>query len=313
VPCLNSSPTLGLSPLHRVVSVSLGSKTGNRTCEVNFANNRFQLERIGTDGNLAALADTIASLDGHCQAIGIGGAELDYVCNGRKYPLPQIRKAASMASRSIVVDGNRYKAVIERQFVHDLQNEGIVDFLLGRTLMMCGVDRSGVVAALRELEFDVTYGDIPFSIGLPMSFAKHGQFDIVTALTLPLISRIPISWLYPTGKKQLERKPRYGRLFRKARVIVGDWHAIQRFAPNDLSGKTILTNSLRKRDIDWLAKTRVDRVITLCPTIEGESFGANLYEAMLVAAIGKALPEITDFELLACAQSFGWKPSVVIS
>ena len=65
---------------------------------------------------------------------------------------------------------------------------------------------------------------------------------------MPIICRLPFEWIYPTGRRQETRHERYTSVFNNAEVIVGDFHQIRRYAPIDLKGKSIITNTVTEAD-----------------------------------------------------------------
>ena len=93
-----------------------------------------------------------------------------------------------------------------------------------------------------------------------------GEIDLVEAPPhdlLPVLSKLPIKFLYPTGKKQEEVTPRYGRYYAWADALAGDFHLIRRFMPGDLRGKLVLTQTVTPTDVEelrrrgvWLLKAR---------------------------------------------------------
>jgi hypothetical protein len=80
--------------------------------------------------------------------------------------------------------------------------------------------------------------------------------------------------------------------------------------PDDLSGKVVVTNTTRASDVDELRKRRVACLITMTPTISGESFGANVMEGVLVALSGKRPEELTEGDYLELAERMEWRPGV---
>jgi hypothetical protein len=62
--------------------------------------------------------------------------------------------------------------------------------------------------------------------------------------------------------------------------------------------------------VEELRKRGVKRLITMTPTISGESFGANVMEGVLVALAGKRPEELTEDDYLQLSQQMGWEPGV---
>src|SRR5690606_24364431 len=97
-------------------------------------------------------------------------------------------------------------------------------------------------------------------------------------------------WFYPTGAAQDSTTTRPGLVkhYDWADVIAGDWHYIKRYAPRDMSGKDVLTNTTTAADVEMLGRAGVRRLITTTPRVNGRSVGTNLLEAAIVAVVGAA-------------------------
>jgi hypothetical protein len=88
-------------------------------------------------------------------------------------------------------------------------------------------------------------------------------------------------------------------------------HYIRRYAPDDLRGKTILTQTLRKADIDWLKEAGAWRAITTTPEMGGETFATNVMEGVIVSLLGKGPEEMQENDYLSTLEKLNWKPNVL--
>lgn len=297
--------------MRRVVSVSLGSSKGNKSNEVEILGEKFLIERIGTDGDLDKFAHLFEELDGKVDAFGVGGADIFLVVRDRKYTFRQIAKLVSGAKQTPVVDGSGLKHTLERKTIHTLQETGMVDFKKERVLLVSAVDRYGMAQSLDELCPNVIYGDLIFGIGLPIPVRTYRGVEAIGKLTLPLITKLPFKWFYPTGEKQDVRTPKFKKYFDWATFICGDTHFIKRYAPDRLDGKTILTQTVRKHTIDWFRDAGVERLITTTPVIGGETFATNVMEAVIVALLNKPVAEISEADYLETLARLDWSPTEI--
>jgi hypothetical protein len=297
--------------MKRVVSVSLGTSKRDKRNEVEILGEQFLLERIGTDGDLAKFAQMFTDLDGKVDALGVGGADIWVVVEKKKYAFKQILKLVAGAKITPVVDGSGLKHTLERETIRYLQKEGIVDFKNSTTLLVSAVDRFGMAQALVEQGGKTIFGDILFALGLPIKLTTYGHVKFVGSFAVPIFTRLPLKWVYPTGSKQEERKPKYEKVFREADIVCGDWHYIRRYMPNDMSGKTVITQTLRKADLDLLREVKVARAITTTPVIGGETFATNVMEGVIVALLGRKPSEISEQDYLDTLKKLDWKPNVI--
>src|SRR5437588_9353947 len=103
--------------MKRVVSVSLGAKSGDLETEAEFDGVAFQIRREGTDGDLDAAVRRIAELDGTVDAIGLGGIDRYLFAGGRRYEMRDAARLAAAARQTPVVDGSGLKQSLERETV----------------------------------------------------------------------------------------------------------------------------------------------------------------------------------------------------
>jgi hypothetical protein len=294
-----------------VVSVSLGSSKRDKRSEVVIAGETLLIERIGTDGDLGRFQQMFAELDGKVDALGIGGADLYIWVGNRRYTFRSIQRLVSVATKTPVVDGSGLKNTLEREALRWIQEHGVVDFSRSTVLLVAAVDRFGMAQELAQLARRVIYGDLVFAIGLPIPIRSYRTVEVLGRLVLPIITRLPFQWFYPTGEKQEKRTPRAERLFHEADVIAGDWHYIRRYMPDRIPNKTVITNTVRKADIEFLRAAGAARVITTTPIIEGESFATNVMEGVIVALTGRRPETLTPDDYRTALCQLHWSPSVI--
>jgi hypothetical protein len=294
-----------------IVSVSLGSSKRDKRSEVVIAGEAFLIERVGTDGDLQRFQQLFAALDGKVDALGVGGADLYIWVGNRRYTFHSIQRLVSVATKTPVVDGSGLKNTLEREALRWIQAQQVVDFARCTVLLVAAVDRFGMAQELAQLARRVIYGDLVFAVGLPIPIRSYRTVEALGRLLLPMITRLPFQWFYPTGEKQEKRTPRAERLFHEADVIAGDWHYIRRYMPDRIPDKTVITNTVRKADIEFLRAAGAARVITTTPVIEGESFATNVMEGVIVALTGRRPETLTPDDYRAALCQLNWSPSVI--
>lgn len=290
-----------------VVSVSLGSSRRDARAEVELLGEKVVLERRGTDGDMARAIALIRELDGKVDAIGLGGIDLYLWAGGRRYAIRDALKLKRAAERTPVVDGSGLKHTLERQAVRALSS--LIDWKNTKVLLPSAVDRFGLAEALDEAGARVLYGDFIFALGLPIPLYSLSLLQKLAYLLLPLLTQLPFTLLYPTGKEQEKAVADWrSRYYRWADLVAGDWHYLRRYMPEDMGGKTVLTNTTTEEDLAFLRARGAARLITTTPRLGGRSFGTNVMEAMLVALAGR---ELTEAEYLRYIGLLGLRPQVL--
>ncbi len=297
--------------MKHVVSVSLGSSTRDKRVETEILGEPFVVERIGTDGDMAKFRALVGRLDGQVNAIGMGGIDLYLRAGDRRY---QIRDAARLirgVHRTPVVDGGGIKASWEKYLILDyLPREAGISFTGRRVLLVSSVDRYGMAEAFVEAGAETLFGDFYFALGLPIPMRSLTTVRLLAACLLPVMTKLPFQLLYPTGEKQEKTTPKYPHLFRWAEVIAGDFHFIRRYMPDDLTGKTIFTQTITPEDRDALRRRGARLLITAAPEMEGRSFATNVLEAIVVALAGRRSDEMTPGEFVQWLLRAGFRPRV---
>ncbi len=263
------------------------------------------------DGDLAAFRRTMLDLDGKVDALGVGGADIAVVIGDRRYVFREIANLVKGVKNTPVVDGSGLKHTLEREAIYRMHREGVIDFDNEHVLLVSAVDRYGMAQALSEVGRHVVYGDLMFGLGLPIRLRSYRSVERLGALALPVVTKLPFQWFYPTGEKQDRRSPRFPWAFQEATVICGDWHFIRRFAPDDLKGKTIVSQTFRADDLKWLKEAGAERAIATTPIWEGETFATNVMEGVLITLLGKHPQDASPEEYLELLERLGWHPTVV--
>ncbi len=296
--------------MKRITSISLGSSARDKAVTATFAGEDFSVERIGTNGDMAAFRRKLIELDGIVDAFGLGGTDMYVYAAGRRYVFREIEKLASAAVKTPVVDGSGLKNTLERETIARLGRDGIVDFSRSKVLLVSAVDRFGMAEALDGAGASVVYGDLLFALGVPLPLRSLKSVSSAARALLPLVTRMPFSWLYPTGEKQNTITPKWGQYYAEADIIAGDFPYIRRYMPDDLQGKTILTNTITQDDVQQLRQRGVRLLITTTPELDGRSFGTNVMEGVLVTLSGRKPSELTPDNYLKLLAQLNWQPRV---
>ena len=273
--------------MKRVISISLGSSKRNHAVELEMAGEMCQIERIGTDGDMGKMVEMISHLDGSVDAFGLGGMDLYVYAGKSRYTLRDAKRVVRAARQTPIVDGSGLKNTLERKVIAYLVEQTEILKHKPRVLMMSGADRFGMAQALDAAGCQLVLGDLVFTVGIPVPLRSLQALEKVARLLAPLICQLPLSMLYPTGKKQEENKPKATGLFAEADIIAGDFHFIRRYMPENMQDKIIITNTTTADDVTLLRERGVKTLITTTPELNGRSFGTNVMEALLVALSGK--------------------------
>lgn len=296
--------------MKQATSVSLGSSARDKQVTIELLGQEVLIERRGTDGNIEAATALFSELDGQVDALGVGGIDLWVeMAEGKKYPLYAAQKLVKNVHQTPVVDGSGLKNTLESNVVPAMIEALGPEFRSGRVLLTAAVDRFGMTRSFFEHDYEVVCADLMFALGLPIPIRSMKGLQTLARFLLPIVGRLPISVLYPTGEKQDQIIPKFTRYYQWATVIGGDCHYIKRHMPDDLSGKIIVTNTTTEADMTLFRDRGVKTVVTTTPILEGRSFGTNMMEAALTAIADKKRP-LTFAELETMIANLNLKPTI---
>jgi len=245
------------------------------------------LERIGTDGDLRKAARLFHELDGKVDALGVGGGVLGLMVGEHWYPMHSLQPLVHSVRTTPLVDGTGLKMTLEWKAVLDVDRQLNSHITQRTALVMTAVDRWGMAKAVRDAGYRCIYGDVLYSLGLPIAIYEEKSIHRLAAALAPLICRLPFSWVYPVGKAQEKRKPSYTQYFDRAGIILGDCHYIWKYMPERMDGKVIITNTTTPQDLNFFKQSGVRFLVTTTPVYDGRSFGTNAMEAAIIAAAGR--------------------------
>lgn len=294
--------------MKRAVSVSLGSSTRDKQVVVTLGGEQILVERIGTDGDVEKAQRLYAELDGKVDALGVGGVDLYLRLDEREYPLRAALKLVKDVHQTPVVDGRGLKHTLERR-VFELAAPalgGVPHFQ--HAFVPVAVDRQGLAEAVCDVAGSVIFGDLMVALGVPLALRGMRQYRIVARIMLPIVSYFPMSMIF-YGSGGAEFEPKYQRYWQWADLLAGDFLFMRKYLPENLTGKTVVTNTTTADNVEFLRARSVRTVITTTPRYEGRSFGTNMMEAALTAYAGKGRP-LSDAELNELIDKLDIRPSV---
>jgi hypothetical protein len=293
--------------MKRAVSISLGSSKRDKKVVVCFKDQEIQMERIGVDGDVAKARRLYLDLDDKVDAFGVGGVDLYLRLDSREYPLHAALKMVSGVKKPLC-DGRGLKHTLERR-VFELAKPKLGEVHFQQAFIPVAADRIGLAEAAAEVTDRVVFGDLMIALGLPLPVYGVPAFKRFARIMMPIVSHFPMSMLF-YGSGGAEQKPKYVKSFDESDLIAGDFLFMRKYMPENLSGKTVVTNTTTEENIELLRKRGVKTVVTTTPRYDGRSFGTDMLEAALTAYAGKGR-NLSDDELNGLIDELGLKPTVI--
>jgi hypothetical protein len=276
--------------MKRAVSISIGSSKRDKATEVKILGETISIERIGTDGDMKKANALYRELDGKVDAFGVGGALLGIMMEDKWSTMHSVQSLITGVNKTPIVDGTGLKMTLEKKVTDTINNDlaGVVKEK--RAFVAVALDRWGSARAFLDDGYEVVFGDLMFAMGLEIPIRSEKQIRNLGNALLPIMSRLPFEWVYPTGEKQNEREPKYKKFFEWATVVAGDCHYLWKYMPESLPGRVIVTNTTTQSDQEFFKQAGIKHLITTTPILDGRSFGTNMIEAAIIAALGRKEP-----------------------
>ena len=298
--------------MKKVLGVSLGSSTRDHKVEIEVLGEKVEIERRGTDGDVKKMMQIFQENDGKVDVFSLGGTDL-YLYSGpqgKRYTIKESERIVKVIKKTPIVDGTGIKYVLEKSVVKYIGTQTDIVFKGKKALVTITVDRFGMAEGLIEAGCEMTFGDLIFCLNIPIPLHSFRSIEIFARLLLPILVYVPIKYLYPTGEKQEKSNLKYVKYFQDADIIAGDYLGISQYMPEDMGGKTIITNTITSSNVEDLKKRGVNYLITTTPEFEGRSFGTNVFQATLVAISGKSPEELQPEDYLKLIEKTGFKPRI---
>lgn len=276
--------------MKKAVSISIGSSTRDKTVEITLLGEKVRLQRIGTDGDMQKAAALFKQLDGKVDAFGVGGTDLGLRVAERWYPLYSILPLIKDVHLTPIADGTGLKTTLETCAAQVVSEKLSGQIKEKKALVTTAVDRWGLASSFLKEGYDCVFGDLFFSLGLPIPIHTASTVILLARILMPIMGRLPFHWLYPVGEAQEKRTPKQEKYFQWASVVAGDCHYITRYMPDRLENKVIVTNTTTRADVTLFKNAGIRYLVTTTPVLDGRSFGTNMMEAAILAAIGRKEP-----------------------
>ncbi|MCS6886487.1 MAG: dehydrogenase [Acidobacteriota bacterium] len=285
--------------MKKILSASLGSSEKNYQFTTTFLKEKFQITRIGCDGDISKLKQTIRDFDGQVDAIGLGGISAHFKVAGKTHIHQEAQSVIKTAKKTPVADGRGLKTILQAWTVRNI-NQKYKDFFTNENvLFLSGIANYEMAAVLREYTANLSFFDPVIHFNTPYVLDSLQALEYYATGAMPVLTRLPYSWFYPKGWTGDEWKPLLvGNPFDKAEIIVGDFSYIRHYAPSMLVNKVVITDSVDDEAVALLKKRGVRTIITTVPQLFKQRIDINVLHAIFSAYLQKHPQEISENDYL---------------
>ncbi len=299
--------------MNKIVSISLGSPDYDYEFVEELLGKRYHIRRIGTGGDVRLARKLVREHDGQVDAIGLAGMSVMFHVADKVYRHKQTLKVAHAARYTPVVGGRGLKRILDRWAVRDLAAREPGVFRRKNVFFLSGVANWDVYSVVREFTENVSFGDAILHFGVPKVIHSERSFRRYVRGAMPMLTRRPYVTFFPRGKTGEElQNVLLSKPFQKADVIVGDLSLVLHYGPEDLRGKTVVTDTIDEDRLSLLRERGVDMVCTTTPEVfPGHRADLNVIQAVFIAHLGKPPEQIGDDDYLSLIRQLEARPRVI--
>ena len=189
--------------MKQVVSVSIGSSKRDHSVELELLGETFRISREGYDGDVAAAKRRFQELDGHVDALGMGGIDIYLLIDGKRYYFRASKDLARCTKQTPILDGSGLKGPIEGSTVAYMRDELGLEIADKLVMMPCSVDRWGMAQAFHDAGANVVAGDLIFTVGINKWIRDWENLRRLIRIAAPIIMAIAVPATPELGKNFL--------------------------------------------------------------------------------------------------------------
>ena len=287
--------------MKQVVSISLGSSRQDFEFNTTVLGVRLHVRRVGADGSVERAAELAQQWGDVAATLGFG---VDQNSDALMEVINHYNGNATMTT------GTRLSGILQEWAVRHAQQQLGGFFSNARVLFLSGLQDYRVALALSEYTDNMQFADPALQLGVPKLLGSLQALNLysdgahyVKHWSLPAaLNQGPVKeWSRFVVRKALQ----------KASVVVAPVHLLDEFGLEELAGKTVVASNVNEARLADLRDKGVTTVVDGAPLMHGHSLGANLLEAMVIAATGKHPEDLMEDDYLEVISALKLAPRVL--
>ena len=296
--------------MKNVVSISLGSSSQDFDFVTEFLGQKLHVRRVGTNGSTATAVKLIKQWEKKAAAIGLGVLKDNYKVGSRRFIEKDSARLKSVATLVPVTTGGRLGDIFQEWAVRHAQTQMGSFFNNARVLFFSGMSDYKLVHTIAEYTSNLQFADPLLQLGVPKLLGSVSALDLYASG-----AHYVKDWTLPAAMASgpVKEWTRFvlGKAMQKASIIVAPVHELDDFGLQELAGKTVITATVNDERISQLRDKGVATIIDGSPLMHGHVLGANLLDAMVIAAMGKRPEEILEDDYLEIIAGLHSEPRII--
>ena len=281
--------------MKKVVTVTLGASKQDFEFQTNFLGERFDVKRLGADGDHRKAWEMLRRQQANADAMGLGETSDHFHVGLRTIVNRETEKLLKVVTRVPVTTGATLRRLLQVRAVRHVQKELGNYFNNNRVLFLSGMRNYEIAVALSDYTKNLSFADPVFQAGSPLLLGSLAQLELYARGSELVAGQTPFRLLEKSlaGLKNM----RVANAMGKAQLIVGTFSEIKAIGTvANLEGKTIITSAVHDDQLAFYKQCKVNLVIDVSPNLFGRVVGVATLEAMILAHLGRNANELADDE-----------------
>lgn len=294
----------------KVVTVSLGSSKQDFSFETEFLGHPFQVSRVGADDDIGRAWELMRRHQAKADAIGLGEVGDHFHVGQRTVINKETARLLKVVTRVPATTGSRLRRLLQVRAVHHVQSALGRYFDNNIVLFLSGMRNYDMAVALSDYTRNLFFADALAQTGAPTLLSSLTQLELYARGSDLVLNSKPGEIL--EGALSGFKRSRLAAEAAKAHVIVGTFAELREIGDaSNFDGKTVITSAVDDERLAFFKQCRVNLVIDVSPQLFERVVGANVIEAMILAALGKPAEVLSDDDFAEILDELDVRPRLL--
>jgi predicted amino acid dehydrogenase len=277
----------------KVSTISLGSSKQDFEFETRFLGHSFQVRRLGADDDIGKAWELMRRQQAECDAIGLGEVGDHYRVGQDTRVNKETQRLLNVVTRVPATTGATLRRLLQVHAVRFVQNQLGHYFNNNLVLFLSGMRNYDMAVALSDYTPNLKFADALAQTGAPAMLTSLFQLELYAKGSDLVLSGKPGEML--EASLSTFKRARIAAEVANAQVIVGTFHELKEVGhAKNLAGKTVITSAVDDERLAFFKRCRVNLVVDVSPQLFDRVVGTNVIEAMILAALGKPVEDVSD-------------------
>ncbi|MFZ1866794.1 MAG: hypothetical protein WAU39_21410 [Polyangiales bacterium] len=216
-----------------------------------------------------------------------------------------------LAGDTLVSTGVRLREIVQEWSLRSAQHELGNFFNNAKVLFLSGAANYRLASVMGEFTQNLSFADPVLQFGAPGLLHSLRALELYAACSHPVLRVGPEDHLPSLAPARRFNRSLLKKAVRDADAIVASYHQLERYGPDELEGKVVLTSTISPDRLQTLKERGVRVVIDCSIQLFEQTVGLNVVEAMILAALGKPAREIAHDDYLEIFTDLDLKPRIL--